>query len=142
MYVYIYKYSFRCLNNVGTALPGSDEAIMLELQAGFGLYGGADKGFSEFQDGFDVAGGAEILCQCEGLLEDSEDEGAAGTHADESIVRVGDELLALLAKERDEVLYCVDTIQEGRGHLCPFCPFRLLSRPGRVMDHTKASVLL
>lgn len=112
--------------------PSMENAdILLELQAGCDVLGGGSSS--------DAAGASELdlLCECEGLLEDSEDEGAAGSHADEAVVRAGDKLLALLSKERNEVLDSVETVQEGSAHRCPLCPFRLFSRPGRVTEHVR-----
>ena len=69
----------------------------------------------------------------EGLLEDSDDEGMAGSHVDEAIVRAGEELLVL---QRGEVLDN-ETVHEGSMHRCPLCPFRQVSRPSRVMGHVQ-----
>ena len=102
--------------------PRQESEVLLELQAGFDLSGGAE---------------LEMLCECEGLLENSDDEGMAGSHVDESIAQVGEELLALLAEERGEVLDSTETVHEGSMHRCPFCPFRQFPRPSRVMEHVQ-----
>ena len=103
-----------------------DNGILLELQAGVDLIGGAN---------------LDQLCVCEGLVEGSDDEGMAGAaQADshsEAAVRFGDDLLALLKQERDAIRDSTETVHEGRFHRCPLCPFRHFSHPGRVAEHVQ-----
>ena len=100
--------------------PGQEAAdVLLELQAGS-----------------DVLGGADLLCECEGLADGSDDEGMPGEHFDEAIVRVGDDLLKLLAEERSEALNGDKTVRQGKSYRCPLC-LRKFARPRRVKDHVQ-----
>ena len=109
------------LEDPGHDFANSPAMCLMELQAGADCQGGAE----------------EFLCECEGRLEDSDNEGAGGEDYCESEVRIGDILLGLLARERTQAIENGIALTAGKLFRCPLCPFRAFTRRCRVTDHIR-----